>query len=571
MKARKASKRKHRRGQSVLLPIVALLIVALVGAAMLYLRLASLESASPPEETPAVLAVPASAPAATPAPTPAPTPREPVALSLDLSNTAEALDVVVCDSEGLAVPGYAFSLEIRSESGTAHKVATDVNGHYYAEYMLPGKYTISLLPPEGFLAPESVVCTVDTRLDYVPIDDLEERVEISEVSALPPEELMELLGGSASVEVEELSSQQHPQPQLDSQSGEYYLYRYSVGENGFLLLADGRESDVLPVVENGSLAYGLRRTSTYFGNDGKPLDPSQLPEDAVVWTDYYIEHFSEKVELILGGGKTNDAYAISSERVDAPSGELVGWVKADGKIYYYAPNGRPVTGLKNIDGRLYYFDDTGAKARSLGVDVSYFNSAIDWNALKAAGIDFAIIRVAGRTWEKGVLFEDEDSYRQGKNGGFYLQGAKAAGLQVGVYVYSTAVNTNEAVEEASLALEIVERSGVELDLPIYFDCEFSGAYPRGRADRMSFAARAEIAKAFCSTVESAGYRAGVYSNEDFFHRALRLADIADYDLWYAVYTRDFSMPDYRAFDIWQCSESVRVNGMPDETDLNVIF
>ena len=274
-------------------------------------------------------------------------------------------------------------------------------------------------------------------------------------------------------------------------------------------------------------------------------------------------------------GVPDERYAITAERaqktVTSASLSPQGWREINGKTYYYNAYGWPVTGLKNIDGKLYYFGNSGVKAKALGIDVSYFNSSIDWEAVKAAGIDFAIVRVAGRTWEKGILFEDEDSYRQGKDGGFYLQGAKAAGLQVGAYVYSNAINAKEAVEEAKLALEIIKKSGVKLDMPIYFDYEFSGDYPKGRADKLSYAQRAAIVKAFCKTVESGGYRAGVYSNEDFFIRALRIADIPGYDIWYAVYTNDLVEPEFKGFDIWQFSEGVGINGMPDLTDMNAIF
>ena len=249
----------------------------------------------------------------------------------------------------------------------------------------------------------------------------------------------------------------------------------------------------------------------------------------------------------------------------------LGWIEIDGRTYYANKTGQLVTGLKNIEGKLYFFDPDGVKAAKLGIDVSYFNSAIDWNAVKAGGIDFAIVRVAGRTWEKGLLFEDEDSYRQGTNGGFYLQGAKEAGLEVGAYFYSNAINAKEAVEEAEFALDILKRSGVTLDMPIYYDLEYSGEYPRGRADRLNLIQRAAVVKAFCGKIEEAGYQAGVYAGEYFFSRSLRLADVAPYKVWYAVYTNNFALPDYRGFDIWQFSESIRINGMPDETDMNVIF
>ncbi|MBR0040645.1 MAG: hypothetical protein IJP64_04635 [Oscillospiraceae bacterium] len=544
----------------MLTPLVAMLIVALVAVAMLYLRLASREAPVAADPSAAPSAVPVAAVEA-PAPTPEPTPKAPIQLYLDLPDHAEALDAVVCDEDGLAVPGYAFPLVIRCQDGSEYSVRSDVNGHYYAEYLLPGEYTVSMSAFEGFLPAESRKCTVTRRSGSTPVENIGSFVENDEdeETALSSEGRHD-----ASREIEGLDAA------LPPDGGGDYRYRYAVGDNGFLLLADGTESDVLPVEERGNLVYGLRMVSVFHLLDGTVVLPEELPEGAVRWTDYYIDQKAVAVPLILGSGATDERYAITAE-YDDPSLHRTGWTEENGRSYYYAADGRPLSGLNNIDGKLYFFDGNGAKASSLGIDVSYFNSAIDWNAVKAAGIDFAIVRVAYRTWEKGILNEDGDSYGQGKNGGFYLQGAKAAGLKVGVYVYSTAVNTDEAVEEAQLALEIVRKSGVELDMPIYFDTEFSTAARRGRADRLNYTQRAEIARAFCETVENAGFRAGVYANEDFFNRALRIQDVSDYDIWYASYTYGFALPYFRGFDIWQFSESVRVNGMPDNTDINVIF
>jgi GH25 family lysozyme M1 (1,4-beta-N-acetylmuramidase) len=526
------------------------------------MRISSLDL--PAAEAPS--AAPTAAPAAAaPTLTPAPAPAQPLQLYLDLSSSLDALDAVVCDADGLAVPGYAFPLEIRYQDGSTHSVLTDVNGHYYAEYILPGEYRVSMPELEGFLPAESASCTVVQKKDSVTVENFGSFSEGDELSDLPEDAMQSGAAHAAVSEIEGLDAA------LPPDEGGNYHYRYSVGENGYLLLADGTESDVLPVENRGELSYGVRMRTVYHLLDGTVVQPEALPDDAVLWTDYYTDEKAVAVPLILGGGAVDKTYAVTAEWVDPSSVRRTGWVEENGRSYYYAADGRPVSGLKNIDGRLYFFDGSGAKASSLGIDVSYFNSTVDWRAVKAAGIDFAIIRVAYRTWEKGILNEDEDSYRQGKNGGFYLQDAKAAGLQVGVYVYSTAVTTDEAVEEAALALEIVKKAGVELDLPIYFDCEFSGAYPKGRADRLSMVKRAEIAKAFCETVEKAGYRAGVYSNEDFFNRALQIQFVSDYDIWYASYTRGFALPTFRGFDIWQFSESVRVNGMPDSTDINVIF
>lgn len=557
MKSERATKKKKGGAARTLLPVVALLIVALVTVAMLYLR--SQDEApepSAPEDSPAVDVV-----SATPVPdepAPEPVPYQPIQLYLDLSGSDEALDIAVCDSEGLAVPGYAFPLEIRYQDGSSYTVQSDINGHYYAEYIFPGQYTVSMPPLDGFSAAESVSCSVRQKSDFAANEDMGRFGDGNEDSPGSAE-------GGSRTDIEGFDAAMPPD------DGGRYRYRYSVGENGYLLFADGTESDVIPMENRGDLAYGVRMVTVFHLLDGTTVQPEDIPSDAVLWTDYYTDEKAVAIPLIYGGGAVDEQYAITAESVDPYSVRLSGWVEDNGQSYYYASDGRPLSGLKNIEGKLYFFDGGGAKASSLGIDVSYHNSAIDWNAVKAAGIDFAIIRIGYRTWEKGILNEDEDSYRQGKNGGFYLQGAKAAGLKVGVYFYSTAINADEAVEEANLALDIVQKSGVELDLPIYFDAEFSGDYPRGRADRLTFIQRAVIAKAFCSTVEENGYRAGVYSNEDFFHRALRLEDVDDYDIWLASYTRGFALPTDRRFDIWQFTESVRINGMPDTVDMNVIF
>ena len=553
MKAGKSSKKRKNRAARILVPLFALLTVALVAAALLYSRLSSgdFPPAAETETEPSVSIAPLSLPvAAPPEPTPEATPVQPRQLYLELVGEEESLDVYVCDTDWLAVPGYAFPLEIRYQGGNAYSVLSDVNGHYHASYIPSGTYTVTLQPPEGFLAPDSVSCAVKWRSDGESVGD----IGSFGVTAQQGE------GGN----VEGLAGAMPP-------DGESYRYHYSVGENGYLLYADGTESDVLPVEERGDLAYGLRMVTRFHLPDGTDIDEEDLPADAMRWTDYYTDEKAVAVPLIFGGGAVDERYAITSEWVDPSSVRRTGWVEENGRSYYYAADGRPVSGLKNIEGKLYFFDGSGAKASALGIDVSYHNSFIDWNAVKAAGIDFAIIRVAYRTWEKGILNEDEDSYRQGKNGGFYLQGAKAAGLKVGVYVYSTAITAEEAVEEANKAIEIVRKAGVELDLPIYFDTEYSNVSPKGRSDKLNYIQRAAIAKAFCETVEKAGLQAGVYSYENFFNRALRLQDVDDYDIWYATYTRGYTLPTYRGFAIWQFTESGRVNGMPDEVDMNVIF
>ena len=292
-----------------------------------------------------------------------------------------------------------------------------------------------------------------------------------------------------------------------------------------------------------------------------------VPEEGV---EYITEESAQRVEVMDTAGVPFSAYKITATPATETVTTPVGWQTENGKTFYYDLNGNKVTGLKSIDGKLYYFDDSGVKAGSLGIDVSYFNGEIDWNKVKAQGIDFAIIRVAGRTWGSGILFEDSNSYKQMENGGEYLQQAKAAGLKVGVYVYSSAINTNEAVEEASLALDIL--NGTALDLPVYIDMEYSGDYPNGRADKLTAQQRFEIVEAFCTTVKSGGYTPGVYAGQYYFENgALNFSQVSKYNVWLASYTRDQKLPSFSGYNMWQFTSAGTVNGISGNVDLNVIF
>ena len=286
--------------------------------------------------------------------------------------------------------------------------------------------------------------------------------------------------------------------------------------------------------------------------------------------EYITEESAQRVEVMDTAGVPFSAYKITATPATETVTTPVGWQTENGKTFYYDLNSNKVTGLKSIDGKLYYFDDSGVKASSLGIDVSYFNGEIDWNKVKAQGIDFAIIRVAGRTWGSGILFEDSNSYKQMENGGEYLQQAKAAGLKVGVYVYSSAINANEAVEEASLALNIL--NGTALDLPVYIDMEYSGDYPNGRADKLSAQQRFEIVEAFCTTVKNGGYTPGVYAGQYYFESgALNFSQVSKYNVWLASYTKDQKLPGFSGYNMWQFTSAGTVNGISGNVDLNVIF
>ena len=207
------------------------------------------------------------------------------------------------------------------------------------------------------------------------------------------------------------------------------------------------------------------------------------------------------------------------------------------------------------NGFMAYGDDP--EAYEVGVDVSEHQGEIDWQAVAEAGIDFAVIRIGGRLMQSGTIFEDKH-FRAN------LEGAKAAGLKVGVYFFSQALNAQEGLEEAEFVLGLLD--GVELDYPVVCDWEYLG----GNTARTYGAEPAEITAgidAFCARVEEAGYRGMLYFNAYCGYIKMDLRELTDYDFWYAQYS---DVPSYRYhFQMWQYSSSGQVDGIDSDVDLNL--
>lgn len=194
----------------------------------------------------------------------------------------------------------------------------------------------------------------------------------------------------------------------------------------------------------------------------------------------------------------------------------------------------------------------------VGVDVSAHQKEIDWEKVKADGVDFAIIRAAYRGYTNGGISMDPYFLRN-------LQGAKKAGLLVGAYLFSQAVSEEEAREEAEFLLECLD--GAELDLPVYYDWETVEA--EARTDDVSGTEVTAFAEEFCSVVEEAGYEAGVYFNESMGYTFLYLPDLSQYDFWLAQY---LDAPDfYFNFTTWQYTAKGEVDGIEAAVDLNLRF
>lgn len=196
--------------------------------------------------------------------------------------------------------------------------------------------------------------------------------------------------------------------------------------------------------------------------------------------------------------------------------------------------------------------------RSFGIDVSKWNKEIDWEAVKGAGVDFVIIRCGYRGSLTGALVEDPYFYQN-------LQGAKKAGIKVGLYFFTQAVNAVEAVEEASMVLCLI--NGWELEYPVFIDTE--GAGGAGRADALGTAERTGVCEAFCKTIENAGYQAGVYASRNWLSNNLDVSRLEEHVIWLAEYRE---VPQYSGkYQMWQYTSGGSISGIEGRVDFNLSF
>lgn len=196
-----------------------------------------------------------------------------------------------------------------------------------------------------------------------------------------------------------------------------------------------------------------------------------------------------------------------------------------------------------------------------GIDVSEHQGVIDWQAVADAGYQFAFIRVGYRGYgEAGRLLEDNMAVEN-------LQQAKAAGLYVGTYFFSQALNEEEASEEASLAVSVIEKSGVETDLPLMYDPEIIKD-DWGRANEITREQVALNTAAFRRTAESASScRVDIYSNLPWEHNYFDAETMNTYNIWYADYEPLPQTPYH--FTWWQYTNEGTVPGIEGMVDLNL--
>ena len=235
-----------------------------------------------------------------------------------------------------------------------------------------------------------------------------------------------------------------------------------------------------------------------------------------------------------------------------------GWQTIDGKRFFYDKNGTAVTGEQVIQGVKYTFNGDGSlnTGTVMGIDISKHNGNIDWNAVKNSGVQYVILRCGYRGSASGVLVEDQKFKSN-------IQGATAAGLKVGIYFFSQAVNEVEAVEEASMTLSLIKK--YRITYPVYIDVESAN----GRADGISKAARTSVINAFCQTIRNSGYTPGLYANKNWLTEKINTGALGGCKIWLAQYV---AAPTYGGrYEMWQYSSRGSIAGIKGNVDLNVSY
>lgn len=213
--------------------------------------------------------------------------------------------------------------------------------------------------------------------------------------------------------------------------------------------------------------------------------------------------------------------------------------------------------FSTVDGFMQY-NSADVKTTS-GIDVSSFQGVIDWQRVKAAGIEFAIIRLGYRGYGNGSMNLDA-CFKSN------IQGALNAGVKVGVYFFSQAITELEAVEEANFILANIQ--GYNLTYPVVFDWETINA-SSARTNGLDPTTLSLCAKAFYNRIASGGYTPMIYFTRDLGYIRYDLSKLTDYKFWFAQYSPTPSF--YYDFQMWQYSSTGTVDGISGNVDMNISF
>ncbi len=303
--------------------------------------------------------------------------------------------------------------------------------------------------------------------------------------------------------------------------------------------------EVYPVDENPPLILGGTNITVELGASGIP-GPMLCIDDYDRRTDCKVEG---QYDLNRIGTYTLNWVATDSSGNTATKEFTLNVVEEKRSSGNEATNG-PALPIADAVER-YKNDNT-----VIGIDVSKWQGDVDWEKVADSGVEFVMIRLGVQDGFGGD--NTLDSY--------FLQnykGAKAAGLDVGIYYYSYATNLTEAAEQAVFVLETIRDNKLVIDLPVVYDWE---SWSKLSTLGMSLNDLNDCAKIFLELMNEAGLRGYLYSSKYYLKNGIWNID---FPVWLAHYAGE---TDYEgAYEMWQCSCTGRVPGISGDVDINVLY
>lgn len=298
-------------------------------------------------------------------------------------------------------------------------------------------------------------------------------------------------------------------------------------------------SDIFAVLKNS-----LKRGVILFGSDRGP--------DGTVWTtgghyiafvDYRIKDGLHQFYLKDSGGRKHD-----------------GWWTYEKSMRGDVRNVWICTSLKNAPKQEEKKEETKTTSEKV-IDVSFNQTNVDWNKVKADGVKGVIVRCGFRGYGSGKLQEDTQFMN-------HIKGASKAGLKVGVYFFTEAINAKEGKEEAIYTLDLIKKAGVKLSYPIAIDTEninASNPTPRANSSVLSKANRTKAIYAFCENIKANGYEPMIYASTSWFNNQLDMSQLP-YNVWCAQYYKECQYKG--SYIMWQYSSTGSVKGISGNVDMN---
>lgn len=227
---------------------------------------------------------------------------------------------------------------------------------------------------------------------------------------------------------------------------------------------------------------------------------------------------------------------------------------------YLTKNTFDFTKMEDKAGLKRYMEN-GRKTSYVGVDISKHTGKVYFPSLKAAGVDYVMIRLGSRGYSTGQITLDENFKEN-------IEGAIEAQLDVGVYFYSQAISQDEAVQEANFVAQNLEPYRAHVKYPVAFNMGFV-SNDKSRIEGLSREDKTAVTVSFLDAVRASGYVPMVYGDKEWLLKEVDLTKLQDYDVWLS---QEEEIPDYPyRYAMWQYNTDGVLNGIDGGADLNICF